>query len=194
MRVFSPAPLPASHCGTMDTWGKQNRDPHSHPQPRCPGQLVAPPSTSFASCFFLLPSISDVHSEGWKWLLPLRSCCASLCAFLWRSAATLRNLIPPTLMNLSTIRTHVKLVRYWSIFSLFFLYYLSLSLSLSLFPSALSLFKYGLVRLWERWRPKCFWLWTIEINKYSNYIHFICNKFELFIIVDYVFLINSNKK
>lgn len=126
MRVSStaPLPLPASHCGTMDTWEKQNHVPHSHPQSRCPGQLIAPsilpPPPPPSVCFPPFRTRPPATSEGWKSLLPLRSCCASLCASHWRSAATLRNLIPPTLMVQSIIRTPVKLVRYWSVFSLYF--------------------------------------------------------------------------
>lgn len=60
---------------------------------------------------FLQPaSISPAHSEGWSSLPCLRSCCASLCASLRRIAATLRNLISPTLMIQSITRTPVKLV------------------------------------------------------------------------------------
>lgn len=69
MRVSSPAPLPlpVSHCGTMDTWGKQNRVPRSQPHSRCPGQLVAPHSfSSSSSSFFfsIFPSISDATSSS----------------------------------------------------------------------------------------------------------------------------------
>lgn len=167
MRVSStapPLPLPASHCGTMDAWGKHNHVPRSHPQSRCPGQLVAPSSSSsspsFSSTSFfllLISSISDSTSRSLGGMEVAPAFALLLCVSLRVSLAERRHFEESNSTNADDsvdykdpCKAGTLLIRIFFIFSSF-----PHLLSITPPPSSFKIWF-----CWGRWRPRGFWLWT----------------------------------